>query len=422
MSRFVAVVLASLALTGLAACQRDASRPVAASAHLAVAVQPLSLAGIGDADYTLQVYNGDPAGGGELVAEAAHITSERYGDGAGSLSYVMPCDPSSGTSYVRLVLNGLTDSDGAPVDPGTYRNPTPLLKPVTCVEGVDTPVELNLTVARDATQGFFDVAVSITDSFCAAKYDCLGGDGDPLTLLHDPLTGERSTTMVLAFACASGSGDATWLHMTDVYVVCADGGQTTPYWLSPAGTQGNHGPVPPLFFQTALYNGDEQLPGGDKCYWNLALGLEAAAPANCTLVVDATVSSDSWLERAGQSPADTVYPYIHYEVPFTNAEGLLACDRHALDAPDLRVSTAYTDFVGGTFAYERACGTEPGAISEAPRLGCGGDLVGLGPTDCVFSQSPSGVSVDFGGTRSTTYGLPPGLRLGGCCLNPCCQQ
>ena len=361
-----------LSLAPLAACAgQEAPAPPASTANLAITVRPLALPGVGDADYTLQVYSGDPAqAGAELVAEAAHLASSRYGDGAGSLAYVAPCDASTGDNFVRLTLNSLSDSGGAPLDPASYMNPTPLLKAVACVANADSPVAFDLTVARQANQGFFDVAVSFSNIFCSAKFDCLDEHDAPIVLLHGA-DGERARTMVMAFACTSGQGATTWLHFSDVQIVCGDASPTTA-WASPAGANGNQGAMAPLFFQRALYAGDEQLPDYDKCYWNQAFGLVATPPAHCRLIADATASVASWQPNSGRSPSDAIYPYVHFDVPFTNGQGQLACGRHALNGDDLRVTTRYTDFVGATFAYERRCGDgveAPPPIAEAPRLG-----------------------------------------------------
>jgi len=411
------VMCAALVVAG---CQRAPEPTRSDTGRLAVNVQPLSLEGIGDAEYTVRVYAGDPDEGGALVAEATALRSSQYGDGAGAVSTVLPCDASAGEHHVRVWLDELTDSEGAAIDPATYMNPTPVTKRAACVANGDTPVSFNLTIARQASQGFFDVAVSITNVMCSAKFDCPGDDGEPLELLHDPVTGARGTTMVLAFACTSGES-TTWLHMSDVHVRCDDGAGPVDYWLTPDGAPGNQGPLAPLFYQRALYAGDEQLATVDKCYWNLAFGLADTAPANCTLVADASASVGSWQTSDGRSPADTVFPYVHFEIPITDAEGALTCGRHGLNAADGRVTTAYTDFVGDVFNFERRCGAD---IVEPPRISCAGDVIGLGPTTSVFSESPSGVSVEIGddGVRSGAYELPEGLLLDTCCLNPCCLE
>jgi len=70
----------------LAACgQSEAPGP-----RIEVAVAPLTLDGIKDAVWDVRVSNGVA----EVVWER-RITSARYGDGAGALTYVGPCDASS---------------------------------------------------------------------------------------------------------------------------------------------------------------------------------------------------------------------------------------------------------------------------------------------------------------------------------------
>lgn len=391
---------------------------------VAISVGALGYAAVADAEYTLEVFNGDPDGAGALVVTAAALRSQRYGDGSGALSYVAPCDASTGEAVVRLHLDALFAADGAAIDPATYRDPTPLTRLVPCVADADTPVVFDITIMRRAEQGFFDIAVGFSDVFCSAKFDCRADDGGPIELLHDPLTERRGTTLVLGFACTAGGSSETWLRMSDVYVACGAGASATTYWLSPLGTrggaEGNQGAVSPIFYETALYQGREQLPGVDKCYWNMAFGLSSAPPPDCRLVVDATASDASWEASAGGVPGGAVYPYIHYEIPLTNAQGALACGRHPLDGADDRVGTRYTDFGDGSFPYEWRCGDGP-ADEELGRITCAGEAQGVSAGQATFSQSPSGVSVTFGASRSQAYAMPDGLQLEGCCLNPCCD-
>ena len=397
-------------------CAREQDGP---STGFEIKVSPLSLANVGGATYTIEIFAGDPALGAERVVELGNITSGQYGDGKGSISYVAPCDASVETNYVRLTLEALRDNNGEPIDADTWQNPTPLVKAATCQENKDTPVVFNLTILRDAEQGFFDIGVNFSDIFCSAKFDCRDKDGLPLELLHNE-DGERDTTVVLAFACTAGGDDTTWLHMSDVHVECRNGPETTTHWISPGGDPGQRGEVDGMFFQTALYQGSEQLEPYDKCYWNLAFGLADDAPSNCTLVLDATASDTSWHARNGVSPDNTVYPYVHYEIPLTGGEGELACARHALnDAADLseRVSTRYTNFVGAAFPFEKRCGADD---DNETRVECTSNVQGLGATTALFTDSPSSVSVAFGDDRSQAYQLPEGFQVGTCCLNPCC--
>ena len=408
----------------LAACS-SSGEPTTPGNKIAVAVAPLTLPGIGNALYTIRVWGADPAlGNAPLVAEIDAVSADRYGDGQGSISYVAPCDASSPYNWVELVLEELRDTNGGLVSADTWQNPTPVIKRAECNENRDTAVEFNLTIMRDAKQGFFDIAVEFEDIFCSAKFDCLGADNQPLELLFDPDTGERARTAVLGFACTAGESATTWLHMSDVYVECdADGpggNPPTTYWNVPVGEPGNRGPLAPVFFETGLYMDQEELPGVDKCFWNLSFGIDANAPAGCKLVVDATASDTSWLTNGGRSPADMVYPFIHYEVPLTGPGGELACGKHALNGSDERVATRYTSFTGGSFPFEWRCGEEP--PKETGRVTCDGTVPALGNAGATFTQTPGGVSATFGSSRTRAYKLDDNLRIGDCCLNPCCSE
>ena len=148
----------------------------------------------------------------------------------------------------------------------------------------------------------------------------------------------------------------------------------------------------------------------------MALGLSGDAPASCTLRVDASASTGAWV--GGASPANTVYPYVRYEIPITDAAGELACGRHALNDASARVTTRYTTTAGTTLRHERECGrirTEPEGVS------CTGTVPGLGATTAVFKTEEGATTVSFGASAGPTLGLPAGLTIGGCCVNPCCS-
>jgi len=423
----VAAVAAGLLGLALPGCHEEiASRGAegpGSTGALSVVVSALGTSAVTDAVYTVEVFAGAPGSDGALVASVPGLRSTRYGDGAGALTYVAPCDaraPGAPNGTVRLTLEGLYGPDEALIDPASYHDPTPLERAFTCEADADATVAFEITLARRAEQGFFDVAVGFAGMFCSAKFDCVSDEGGPIELLHDPLTESRGATLVLGFACTAGPGKPTWLRMSDVHIACGAGEGATIHWLSPLGTQGgasgNQGAVAPVFFQTALYQGAEELPGVEKCYWNMAFGLSGGAPADCRLVVDASASEASWADTGGRPPDGGTYPYIHYEVPITGPAGELACAQHALDAPDGQVATRYTEEQGGAFPFEWRCGEGP---LELPRLACGG----ASPQEQVtFSQSPSAVSVAFGASRSPAYTLPDGLHLDDCCLNPCCAD
>ncbi len=125
-----------------------------------------------------------------------------------------------------ITLGG--DDDGEPWSDelAVFANPRPADAPCqrepACVEGGDTCVTFDLTVARPASQGFFDVAVSFEDLFCSAKVDCVadrGGD-EPLELLFAPGGSERLPSAVLAFACTAGVGADTQLYLSGLAIDC----------------------------------------------------------------------------------------------------------------------------------------------------------------------------------------------------------
>jgi hypothetical protein len=237
------------------ACGEDASTSREPSARVAIEVRPLTLTGIADASYTISVVNDD-----DEPVWATTITSVQFGDGAGSLSYVGACDASSSPNTVSLVLESLSDA-GGPIPVDEYVNPTvpvPLTQSVDCVENADTLVVFNIAIIRDANQGFFDIAINFDDIFCSAKVDCRDADGDPLLFLHDPGTGERAGSMIIALACTAGIAQDTHLYMSDVTISCDD---DISYVLDPSEGPGNIGALPPLVFQHATYIGTESLSG-----------------------------------------------------------------------------------------------------------------------------------------------------------------
>ena len=155
---------------------------------VAVNVAALNLVGVGDVVWDVEVRNG--AGTPQVVWQK-RLSSSGYGDGAGSASYVGPCDadPAVATNTVNVWIVGVY---GAPVSTlGTFasggaggvvgaqlpfQNPTtaaaPLTRTVECDANADNAVAFDVTLARPATQGFFDVAVSFDDVFCSAKKLC----------------------------------------------------------------------------------------------------------------------------------------------------------------------------------------------------------------------------------------------------------
>jgi hypothetical protein len=181
---------------------------------------------------------------------------------------------------------------------------------------------------RQANQGFFDIAVNFSDIFCSAKVDCVDAESDPLELVHDPETGRRVASVVLALACTDGSapgaeGESTHLYREPIAIVC--GGTTYP--VDPSAGPGNVYPggvgAPDPLVQAMVFEGVEALTNNgepaDKLYWNVALGLDVAwfeaqpEGTSCRLQTRMT-ASEGPLEN-GTIGANTSYPYIAVDVP-----------------------------------------------------------------------------------------------------------
>lgn len=400
----IATALATIGLigsVGLSACgvaPRDEG-----GGNLRIDVSALTLVPVLDADYHLAVRNG----AGQLVWEKDHLRASSFGNRAGALSYVGPCDASSNDNVVELWVNELYSAPGVPLAAGSWRNPTtsgPLRQVVTCVENRDAAVIFDLTIMRDANQGFFDIGVQFSDIFCSAKVHCVDA------LLHRP-TGERGPTVNVAFACTAGD-EPTWLHYSDVGIVC---GATTT-WLDPHVGPGQVGAQSTGIYEFATYRGREQLGAYDKCYWNLAIGLDLGAnTAGCKLVGYAT-ASDAPFGEGRRTPPNTVYPFVRFEVPLTDSGGkfLASCGEHKLNATDSQVTTDYTAPSGSDFAWEWECDAAT-TISEH-RMLCAGQS---GPAAASFVSTPGGVVFGVGSAKSPLMKLPAGLELEGCCGNPC---
>lgn len=404
---------------------------------LAITVKPLQLNGIAEVVYGITVKRN----GGQVVWAKTDLASTQFGDGAGGLAYVGPCDGSEGSNphTVELVIQSITEVGG---QPASFQNPAPEGSPVVvtanCQPNRDMPVVFNLTVMREANQGFFDIAVNFSDIFCSAKFDCVDAQGGDMDLLHNPTTGQRDQTVVMGFACTSGAAQQaggtsqTWLHLTDVHVECTEPETVPPvvtsYTIDPSIGEGNIGEVNPIFFQVGDYRDQEELTPYDKCFWNMAFGVnEGIDAANCTLVAQGTASDESW-DRAddaeqgdGWSPADTVYPYIEWRIPLTDATGNVSCGQHPMNGADGRVSTKYTPMSGAKFTHEWQCGSD---VITTEKVSCSANVTGIGGSSVSFTQTPDGVTVAFGAAPgSQTYKLPAGYgEITDCCLNPCCTD
>ncbi len=352
--------------TASSSCAVD--KPDALSPRLELAVAPLVLPGVGKICYDLRVTDGptknDPivwakgtAGLNGGVADAGALCSSSFGNGSGGdLTFVGACVASpvdSGQDYrtnsVTLWIDGVYDEVNSYVSPtgaNGWKNPCSDGCTLTaqCRENADTRVEFNLTILREANQGFFDIGVNFEDIFCSAKVDCVDNQSQPIDLLFNTATGQRDTTIVTGFACTAGPGTGidTTLYRNPLVITC---GASAPIILDPAAGKGNiwstDATPGDAVFQYAVYAGDESVQcGGQTCnkrYWNVAIGLKESVQ-NCTLTTSMTASNGDLADF--KTPSSTTYPYIDVSIPLTNASGI-ACTQHKLDG-SAGVATGYT--------------------------------------------------------------------------------
>ncbi len=357
-----------LAATSLAAC---AGSPDNADTQtgLEIRTAPLALDHASDACYTLKVYNDALANlaSADTVMQLQHICGSQYGFET-EISYVAPCDaqgnngdPDFKPNTVELILENIC-TGGACNDPAApsnaiamseYVNPCPASSPcrqeIVCRENADVPVTFNLTVMRDADQGFFDIAVNFSDLFCSAKFDCRDDDNQPISLLHD-CNGDRADfTAVLAVACTRGADSAnggTSLYLDPITIACDDGFTVS---LDPRDGPGNvldacvgvPGDTDLTVFQHAVYAGRELLDcdhdddpntpdvSCGKIYLNQAIGFDMAELANhpgCTVRTIIT-AADGQLPNGNTDPTAT-YPVLRLNAPLTDSQGALVCTQH----------------------------------------------------------------------------------------------
>ena len=401
----------------LSACI-DATPPP--TGRVAVRVAPLELPGVEDACYALTLRNE----AAETVWARSGICADRYGDLSASVSYTGTCDASDpnldGTAEasVTLVLEALYGAGGAELT--DYRNPCPApagcVRPATCTANADTPVAFELTVARAATQGFFDVAVSFDDIFCSAKVDCAYTDSSPIELVIDPATGQRVKSVVWAFACTDGDpggpdAQATHLYMSDVVLTC--GG--VPYAVSPMSGPGNVYPggvgAPDPLVQAQVFTGHELITNGsvdaDKLFWNVALGLAESflfptpgpGPA-CTLTARATATRGPVAD--GQIGGDGSYPYVSVSVPVTDGSAVL-CTQHPLDGapPHGGVATAYSS-LGSAVTFDYVAAVVGSAVALAPSAGFFDECAAATPP-CDPSATCTDLAVGYSCTCDAGY-------------------
>jgi len=344
----------------LAAC--SAAPDDVPGARVAIAVAPLSLDGIGDAEYVVTVQNGSL----ETVWTKT-LRSSAYGDGAGDVSYVGPCDTDDNDNTVTVELTGLFDDADAPIGTGTYHTPGAVSREVRCEADRDTAVAFDITVARAAQQGFFDVALQLDQVFCSAKLDCQADDGGPLELLHTS-TGARGPTAVLGFTCVDPTAAAdTVLYLDDLEIECDGAAATLDPTAGPGvlseGAGYTQSPSGSVLFSASVFRGEQDLNGaGDQVYWNVALGLAGAS--DCHLTVRGTASRGGF--DSGSTPEGTTYPFILWDLDLTLPSGDTECTRHALEVtPPGGVEVGFTDIDTPLDFDHGFTGTDPVPFSQS---------------------------------------------------------
>ena len=453
--------LVATSFLAMAACG-DSEPKAPQGDGLTIAVAPLRLPGVSDVCYDLRVTNG-PDGTGDTVwsrgtpglnggtPDSRAICSTDFGNGVGGdVTYIGPCDADgtlgvSGTSArmnsVTLWVDGLYDDSGAYIDPTGpegWRNPcdTPsgCTLDVLCEENVDAQVEFNLTIMRQANQGFFDIAVNFDDIFCSAKVDCAypataTSPARPIELVFDPATGKRVQTVVWAFACTDGdpgatTATATHLYMDDLVLDCGSTSYTVPASAGPGNIYPDAGTPPAPLVQAMEFEGVELIKNGgvdaDKRYWSVALGLKAsffATAPNCTLRTKATASNGPL--SGGVTPPNTNYPVIDVSVQINEGSEII-CSQHGLNGTEAHagVSTHYTGpkpdnsgFATATFRNEGA--PTAGSIVTRPISRCDSmlHLVDHGGA-CVCDVAGGWQSDGLGGCIEYAY-IPAGTFMMG---------
>ncbi|PKN59271.1 MAG: hypothetical protein CVU56_00995 [Deltaproteobacteria bacterium HGW-Deltaproteobacteria-14] len=435
---------ALVSLCGLLLATSCADAPEPPSERgLAIEVSALNLAGVGDVVWDLEVVNG--AAPPETVWQR-RVSSSRYGDGAGSASYVGTCDASANPNTVRVWVVGVYSApvtsagafasgalDGVGSVTGTptpFQNPTtvatPLTRTIVCREDADVAVRFDVALMRPAQQGFFDIAVNFNDVFCAAKFDCCDDaddsgtcdSGEDIDLLFTAGAG-RGRTMVLGFACTAGTTDtdATTLYLDPLAFDCTSpaSGFVADFYVNPAaaapGNQCDAGSLvgcPAItgpgaagagtyLFQVAVYRGDELLTSAGqiahKVYWNVALGVTGAI-GDCALRTRGTADDPSDALDGlvgGVVEAGAVYPFVSWDVP------LGACVDEALTFDGTGpVRTVYTGTQGGdtAFAYAFAPGLAPTPVCASP---CqhGGTCTAPGTCTCAAGYTGAVCETDI---------------------------
>jgi hypothetical protein len=334
--------------------QGSCSNDLGLTPALEVTVAPLTLPGVVDACYSLTVEND----ANQTVSTRNDICASSFGANGG-ITYIATCDATdsdgngSATNTVTLTIDGLYGATNKTSPIADFINPCAAPHApngcqlsANCVENADAPITFNLTIMREANQGFFDIGVNFDDIFCSAKVDCKSAAGAPIQLLFNPSTGQRDTTIVSAFACTAGAGAGanTILYRDPLKITCGSTVTTLPSGAGKGNIWSSTNPDPApsdAIWQYAVFADDESLTcNGEPCnkrFWNIAFGLNPTA-FPCTLTTTMSASATAFSNFT--TPLATTYPVVSVNVPLTDATGLI-CHSHKLDGSN-GVSTQYT--------------------------------------------------------------------------------
>ena len=405
---------------GITACGGGSGGP---TGQVEISTLPLQLNGIATANYTVKVVNDDD----EVVWEKA-LSTDDYGDGSGGIRYVGPCDADSNPNVVTLTVDSLVDTDDHTLTSDDWTQPPPIVKTVVCRENDDVGVVFNITLMRDATQGFFDIAVNFSDIFCSAKLDCRD-------FLVDPATDKDGLTAIAAFACTAGPGQDTTLYWGDAAIVCRESEKLdakiiATYPVNPGSGEGNHGPISAKedpkrkgVFASANYR-TEEFPDNsevDKCSWVTAVGIDVAALGpNCSFEATATATDTAFTAPPFHTPPDALYPVIHWSVPLTGPKSEQLCrGNYGLGSDE--VALEYTSLAGVPLTVAAACDGEPFTNG----IVCSGTAEGQ-PEITFAPVGTNAATVTYGGQTVGPFILPEGATLdtttSECCVEPCCEE
>ncbi len=345
-----------------------------------IEVAALELPGVGDACYDVEVTNGN----GEFLwafgnpmqqvpSDTRAICSTSVGMSNGGLTYFGPCDVTAPETRVKLFVDSLWEQ-GADVSVDSpltdWVNPCPAPQGctvvTTCEAGQDVTATFDLTVLREANQGFFDVAVSFEDVFCTAQLDCQrqGPSGsEPLELLLDPVSGQRVPSAMLSFACTAGAGSDTHLLLQES-LECDD---MAPIVFPLSHREGQFYTAsnrPSPLIQAATFRGldvrtNSQGQSSDVIFFNTAFAVDFTKVSGICRLRASLSATSGRPSPAFSTPVGATYPVIRVLEPVAaGGANTYACSHHEIgstvgDGLWVDYTTPSTPVGFGYLAYEQ---------------------------------------------------------------------